>query len=107
MHAMRDGEHHSDVKPEVCWQLPLRRVDEEQEDGTVISTLTEFGRAGWGEGGDDFDWWCTEDKPEAFIGREPVYVSLEVELRKMLGDKLYRRVAAYLDERRRARARRR
>ena len=55
------------VKPEVCWQLPLRRVDDEQEDGTVISTLTEFGRDGWGEGGDDFAWWCTE-APEAFTG---------------------------------------
>src|ERR1700733_1194606 len=59
-HAMRRGIHHSDVKPEVCWQLPLRRIDEEQEDGSVISTLTEFARIGWGEGGEDFAWWCTE-----------------------------------------------
>jgi hypothetical protein len=102
LHALRTGVHHSDVKPEVCWQLPLRRVDEEQEDGTVVSTLTEFARDGWGEGGDDFAWWCTE-APEAFTGSEPVYQSLSVELRKMLGPKLYRRVAAYLDERRRAR----
>ena len=60
LHAMNTGRHHSEVKPEICWQLPLRRIDEDQEDGTVISTLTEFGRAGWGEGGDDFAWWCTE-----------------------------------------------
>ena len=33
-----------------------------EDDGTVISTLTEFGRDGWGEGGDDFAWWCTEDR---------------------------------------------
>jgi hypothetical protein len=103
LHALRTGVHHSDVKPEVCWQLPLRRVDEEQEDGTVVSTLTEFAREGWGEGGDDFAWWCTE-APEAFTGSEPVYRSLEVELRKMLGPKLYRRIAAYLDERRAARS---
>ena len=31
----------------------------------------------------------------------PVYESMEVELRKMLGKKLYRRVAEYLDGRRR------
>ena len=37
-HSMRIGEHHSDWKPEVCWQLPLRCVDDEQEDGSVIST---------------------------------------------------------------------
>ena len=99
LHALRRGIHHSDVKPEVCWQLPLRRVDEEQEDGTVISTLTEFARDGWGEGGDDFAWWCTE-APEAFTAQEPVYRSLSTELRTMLGAKLHRRVVEYLDERR-------
>ncbi len=102
LHAMRHNKHHSDTKPEVCWQLPLRRVDEEQEDGSVISRLTEFGREGWGEGGDDFAWWCTE-APAAFSGREPVYVSMAEELHKMLGNKLYARVVDYLDEHRRAR----
>jgi hypothetical protein len=57
-YAMRTGVHHSTVKPEVCWQLPLRRIDDEQDDGTVVSRLTEFGREGWGEGGED-RWWCT------------------------------------------------
>jgi hypothetical protein len=102
LHAMRTGIHHSDVKPEVCWQLPLRRIDDEQEDGTVVSTLTEFAREGWGEGGDDFAWWCTE-APEAFTGSQPVYRSLGVELKKMLGAKLYGHVVEYLDEQRRAR----
>ena len=101
VHAMRNGAHHSDLKPEVCWQLPLRRLDEEQEDGSVISTLGEFGRDGWGEGGDDFAWWCTE-AGAAFTGRSPVYQSLEEELRKMLGNALYDQVAAYLDARRAA-----
>jgi hypothetical protein len=83
----------------VCWQLPLRCVDEEQEDGTVVSTLSEFGRDGWGEGGHDFAWWCTE-APEAFTGSEPVYRSMGEELRKMLGsDRLYRLVVDYLDQR--------
>lgn len=104
VHGMRHGKHHSDLKPEVCWQLPLRRLDEEQEDGTVISTLSEFGRDGWGEGGEDFAWWCTE-APEAFVGSEPVYVSLREELRKMLGRKLYERVSEYLDTRRTTAAR--
>jgi len=103
IYGMKTGQHHSDVKPEVCWQVPLRREDEPQDDGSVISTLTEFGRSGWGEGGDDFYWWCTEDtNPSAFTGAEPVYKSLEVELRKMLGDKLYRQIATYLDARRAA-----
>ncbi len=99
IHAARTGKHHSETKPEVCWQLPLRRIDEEQEDGTVISTLTEFGREGWGEGGDDFAWWCTE-APEAFTGKAPVYLELEPELRIMLGKKLHRQVKEYLETRR-------
>jgi hypothetical protein len=96
LHAMRTEQHHADLKPEVCWQLPLRRLDEEQDDGTVVSTLTEFGRTGWGEGGEDFAWWCTES-PDAFTGSAPVYVSMAAELRKMLGKRLYRAVVAYLD----------
>ena len=35
---------------------------------SVISKLTEFGRDGWGEGGEEFCWWCTE-APEAFVGK--------------------------------------
>ncbi len=98
-HAMRTGRHHSDLKPDVCWQLPLRCVDEEQEDGTVVSRLSEFGRDGWGEGGAEFAWWCTE-APEAFTGREPVYRSMGEELRKMLGSEaLYDQVVTYLAQR--------
>ena len=70
--AMRTGQHHSDVKPEVCWQLPLRRIDEEQDDGSVVSTLTEFGRDGWGEGGDDFAGGAPRP-PRRSSGAEPVY----------------------------------
>ena len=60
LHALNRGKHFSEYKPEVCWQVPLRRIDDEQDDGSVISRLTEFGRDGWGEGGEDFGWWCTE-----------------------------------------------
>jgi hypothetical protein len=99
LHALNVGRHFSEFKPEVCWQVPLRRIDDEQDDGTVISRLTEFGREGWGEGGEDFGWWCTEE-PDAFVGARPVYESMAVELRKMLGKKLHRQVVTYLDGRR-------
>ena len=29
-----------------------------------VIVLSEFGRSGWGEGGEEFAWWCTE-APEA------------------------------------------
>ncbi len=97
-YALRVGVHFSTTKPEICWQLPLRRDDETHEDGSVTSRLTEFSRASWGGGGDDFAWWCTE-APEAFAGKEPVYRSMEHELRAMLGETLYEQVAAHLARR--------
>ena len=46
-----------ETKPEVCWQLPVRREQEwvERPDDTRIlrSTIAEFDRRGWGEGGHD------------------------------------------------------
>jgi hypothetical protein len=103
LHALNTGKHFSKYKPEVCWQVPLRRIDDDQDDGTVVSRLTEFSRDGWGEGGEDFGWWCTE-APEAFTGTQPVYESMAVELRTMLGRKLYQQVVDYLDGRRRSKA---
>ena len=58
--AVDAGERLIDWKPEVCWQLPLRRVDETDDYGHVTSTLREWKRRDWGDGGDEFHWWCTE-----------------------------------------------
>jgi hypothetical protein len=98
LHAMNTGKHFADTKPTVCWQLPLRAIDREEEDESTTTILTEFGRDGWGEGGEEFAWWCTES-PEAFTGSEPVYKSMETELRKMLGDDVYEQMAKYMDQR--------
>ncbi|MGZ8766090.1 MAG: hypothetical protein ACXW2C_10415 [Acidimicrobiia bacterium] len=98
VHAANNDLHHSDTKPEVCWQLPIRRIPVTDDEGEEFTRLTEFARDGWGEGGEDFGWWCTE-APEAFVNARPVYRSLEPELRKMLGDALFEEVAAYLDTR--------
>ena len=98
LHAMNKGVHFSKTKPEVCWQLPIRRVDEDNEDGGITSVVTEFGRGGWGGGGEDFAWWCTE-APEAFTASEPVYRTLEAELRETMGDKVYERLVSYLEQR--------
>ncbi len=43
-------------------------------------------------GAQEFHWWCTED-PEAFVGHEPVYVSMRTELETMAGKKVYKRLA--------------
>ena len=84
------------MKPEVCWQLPIRRSQEwvERPDGTQIlqSTVTEFDRRGWGEGGHDLAWYCTSS-PEAHIGGEPLYVSYAAELTALIGEKCYDELA--------------
>ena len=77
-----------DWKPEVCWQLPLRRVDDTDVYGHVTSTVREWKRRDWGEGGQEFHWWCTAD-PEAFVGHKPVYLEMRDELIELVGRKPY------------------
>lgn len=91
-----------DVKPDVCWQLPLRLEQTEDSTGHQVYTLREWKRRDWGEGGEEFHWWCT-DAPDAFVGRVPVYVGLSEEITEMVGDERYRRVRSYLDGRPRTR----
>jgi hypothetical protein len=97
--ALRDGRPPLETKPDVCWQLPLRREDRTEEDGRVVTTVSQWERRHWGAGGEEFHWWCTE-APEAFGGRKPVYKAMAAELRELVGDGVYQRLAAYLDSRR-------
>ena len=46
------------------------------------------------------EWWCTEH-PDAFSGDQPVYVSMEVELRRVCGAAVYDELAAYCRARQR------
>lgn len=93
--ALRQGRRPMDLKPDVCWQLPLRREDREDGDGHVTSTVVEWSRDRWGAGGAEFHWWCTES-PEAFVGAVPVYLSMADELAGMVGTEVYARLVAYL-----------
>jgi hypothetical protein len=98
--ALSAGRRPLDFKPEVCWQLPLRREDRVDDDGHVTSTVGQWERRHWGPGGQEFAWWCTEER-HAFVGTKPVYEALADELAEMTGRKVQRAVAAYLDDRRR------
>jgi hypothetical protein len=94
--ALRDGVHPLEYKPDVCWQLPVRRDQEwtKRPDASrvLVTTLTEFDRRGWGEGGHDLDWWCTSS-PEAHVGSEPLYVSYAPELTALIGATAYAKLA--------------
>jgi hypothetical protein len=86
--AIDADERPLDWKPDVCWQLPLRRSDETDANGHVTSTVREWKRRDWGPGGAEFHWWCTES-PDAFVGHQPVYETLAEELRALVGEAPY------------------
>ena len=90
--ALRQGRHPLETKPDVCWQLPIRRTfrDVELPDGTSYTEVSigEYDRRGWGPGGHDLDWYCSANT-EAHVGVEPVYLSNGPELIELMGRKAY------------------
>ena len=94
--ALRDGVHPLEYKPDVCWQLPIRREQEwiTRPDGTrmLLSVIGEFDRRGWGEGGHDLHWWCTSS-PEAHGASRPLYQEYEPELTALIGKDAYGKLA--------------
>ncbi|MDA8310414.1 MAG: hypothetical protein M0Z46_07350 [Actinomycetota bacterium] len=98
--ALARGGRPLDLKPDVCWQLPLRREDHVADDGHVTSTVGQWDRRHWGAGGEEFAWWCTEEKG-AFVGARPVHEEMADELVAMTGKEVYRLLEAYLEDRKR------
>lgn len=90
--ALREGRHPLEAKPDVCWQLPVRRTfrDVERPDGTTYSevSIAEYDRRGWGPGGHDLDWYCSGNT-EAHVAPEPVYVTNAAELTELMGAPAY------------------
>ncbi|MCW2777090.1 MAG: uncharacterized protein JWN17_815, partial [Frankiales bacterium] len=84
--------HPLETKPDVCWQLPVRReqewVDRPDETRVLVTSLGEFDRRGWGPGGADLHWWCTSS-PVAHVGAEPLYVTYGPEIAALLGQPAY------------------
>jgi hypothetical protein len=106
-HALRTGVHFVETKPDVCWQLPIRRTYRQVEltDGTeyLEVTIGEYDRRGWGPGGHDLDWYCSGNT-EAHVGAEPVYVSCEVELVELMGRPAYDELARHCEAHLRSRS---
>jgi hypothetical protein len=103
--AAREGKHHTETKPFICWSVPLNFSQEEPEEpgGRETTIVSAFTADGWGGTDDDEEpdgrghlgWWCI-DTPDAYRGARPVYVSMEHELRKGIGDAAYERMAELL-----------
>jgi hypothetical protein len=90
------------TKPDVCWQLPMRRTyrNVERPDGTEYLEISigEYERAGWGAGGHDLDWYCTANT-EAHVGTRPVYLSNRDELVELMGEAGYSELVRHCEER--------
>ena len=98
-HAVVQGLPPTSLKPEVCWQLPVRRayrtVERPDETSYLEVTISEYDRRGWGPGGHDLDWYCSGN-PDAHVGREPVYRSCRDELIELMGEPAYGQLVAPL-----------
>lgn len=98
--AIEEGRSFVETKPDVCWQLPIRRQfrEVERNDGTSYTEVSigEYVREGWGPGGHDLDWYCTSNT-EAHGGKEPVYLANADELTELMGSQGYAELVGHCE----------
>jgi len=105
--ALKQGRNPLETKPDVCWQLPIRRTFRhvERADGSAYTevSISEYDRRGWGPGGHDLDWYCSGNT-EAHTAVEPVYVTHEAELVALMGQAAYAELVGHCDAHLRSRS---
>ncbi len=84
--ALASDESPIDWKPSICWQLPLK-VERRTEGGGEVARLRAWQRSDWGPDGETMAYCCTEPG-DAYVGEQPVHVSLKSELAALLGDEV-------------------
>jgi hypothetical protein len=98
--ALAQGRNPLETKPDVCWQLPIRRTFRtvERQDATSYTEVSigEYDRRGWGPGGHDLDWYCSGNT-EAHVAPEPVYVTHAPELTELMGAAGYAELVRHCD----------
>lgn len=101
-YAVKHDQHFMETKPEVCWQVPVRRafrwVDRPDESRYLEVTIGEYDRRAWGPGGHDLKWWCSS-APEAHHAEKAVFRSYAPELTELMGAPAYAVLAAMCEER--------
>ncbi|MEU1947423.1 hypothetical protein ABZ554_34530 [Streptomyces sp. NPDC020125] len=100
--ALREGREPLETKPDVCWQLPVRRsydwIDRPDDTRVLRVTIAEYDRRGWGPGGHDLHWWCTSATSAHGAG-EPVFRSYRPELTELMGKAGYDRLVELCEQR--------
>jgi hypothetical protein len=101
LHALNTGRHPLETKPDVCWQLPVRRSYERvtRPDGTevLVTSIGEYDRRAWGAGGHDLNWWCTS-ATEAHVAADPLYLGYKPELVELMGQPAYDLLAGLCEQ---------
>ena len=92
LHALNVGLHPLETKPDVCWQLPVRRsydrVTRTDDTKVLVTTIGEYDRRSWGAGGHDLVWWCT-GATEAHVAADRLYITYGPELIALMGQASY------------------
>jgi hypothetical protein len=105
--ALEQGREPLETKPDVCWQLPIRRtfrtVERQDETSYTEVTISEYDRRGLGPGGHDLDWYCAGNT-EAHVAPEPLYVTNEPELVELMGRPAYDALVAHCEAHLRSRS---
>jgi hypothetical protein len=96
--ALDNDESFIPLKPEVCWQVPLRKEEIELANEEIITRIGQWNRSDWGAGGSEFQWGCTLDDG-AFTGTTRVVDSMREELIAMMNPNAYEQVLAYCNQR--------
>ena len=96
--AERRGVPHLTLKPDVCWQVPLRREDHQATSGHVFSLVRRWQRSDWGGIDVNVHWWCTEPDG-SFGGDQPVYAGMRDELVAIAGRAVVDRLVAEIEAR--------
>jgi hypothetical protein len=101
------GRNPLETKPDVCWQLPIRRsyrtVERPDDTSFLEISIGEYDRAGWGAGGHDLDWYCSGNT-EAHTAVEPVFRNSSAELIELMGQAAYDALAAHCEAHLRSRS---
>ncbi len=105
--ALQEGRHPLETKPDVCWQLPIRRtfrtVERPDDTSYVEISIVEYDRRGWGPGGHDLDWYCSGNT-EAHVAAEPLFLTSAAELVELMGQPAYDVLARLCEEHLRGRS---
>lgn len=99
--GLRTGKGHHEVMPPACWQLPFGQRYDEEDDVHVLVPWDRNYFGGQDENGSHdawMQWWCV-DAPDAYISPNSVYLTLEVEIRTLMGNEAYEEMRRLIEER--------